>query len=96
MDVTEDIALGILLGASLALLLLTLLSYRRSGLRGLLLTSIGLTFQILLTIVLLFVSLNTDWLSKVDWWVVPLVDALVLVVVLVVATLGGRGLERSP
>jgi|GEM_PF-1704884 len=94
MVVAEDIALGLLLGAALVLLAVTLLSYRRSGLRGLLFTSIGLVFHVALTAVLLVASIYSEAFSVQDPWVLPLVDALVLAVVLVAGLLGGRRLER--
>jgi len=96
MAVVEDLLLGLLLGASLILLSFSLVSYRRSGLKGLLLLAVGLLIQIALTAALLLASLATDWFEGMDWWVVPSVGALALVIVLVVGTFGGRGLERSP
>jgi uncharacterized membrane protein YcjF (UPF0283 family) len=96
MAVVEDLLLGLLLGASLILLSFSLISYRRSGLKGLLLLAVGLLIQIAFTAALLLASLTTDWFDGMDWWVVPSVGALALVIVLVVGTLGGRGLERSP
>lgn len=96
MAVAEDLILGLLLGASLILLFFTVLAHRRSGLKGLLLMAIGLSFQIALTAALLLVSLMTEWFAGMERWVVPSVGALALVIVLVIGTLGGRGLERSP
>jgi len=96
MAVAEDLLLGLLLGASLTLLFFTVLAHRRSGLKGLLLMAIGLSFQIALTAALLLVSLMTEWFAGMEWWVVPSVGAIALVIVLVIGTLGGRGLERSP
>jgi hypothetical protein len=96
MAVAEDLLLGLLMGASLILLFLTVLAHRRSGLKGLLLMTIGLSFQIALMAVLLLVSLMTEWFADMERWVVPSVGALALVIVLVIGTLGGRGLEKSP
>jgi hypothetical protein len=96
MAVAEDLLLGLLLGASLILLFFTVLAHRRSGLKGLLLMAIGLSFQMVLTTALLLVSLMTEWFAGMEWWVVPSVGAIALVIVLVIGTLGGRGLERSP
>ena len=96
MVVVGDLLLGLLLGASLILLSFSLVSYRRSGLKGLLLLAVGLLIQIALTTALLIVSLMTEWFARIEWWVAPSVGALALVIVLVIGTLGGRGLERSP
>ncbi len=94
MIVTDYSLLGLLLGASLILLFFCLISFRRGGLRGLLLTSLGLAVHSILTALLLAIGLETDWLARLEWWVVPLADALVLAVVLLVGTIGGRALER--
>ena len=87
--------LGLLLGASLILLVFTILAYKRSGLKGLLLFAVGLLIQIALTVALLLSSLMTDWLEGMEWWVVPSVSGLTLVIVVVIGMLGGRVLERS-
>ena len=95
MAAIEDLMLGLLLGASLILLVFTILAYKRSGLKGLLLFAVGLLIQIALTVALLLSSLMTDWLEGMEWWVVPSVSGLTLVIVVVIGMLGGRVLERS-
>lgn len=95
MIITGHSILGLLLGASLILLFFSLVSFRRSGLRGLLLASVGLALQSLLTVLFLLISWRTDWFAQLAWWIVPLVDALALAIVLVVGALGGRAVERS-
>ena len=96
MVVAEDLALGLLLGTALVLLAFTLVSYRRSGLRGLLVTSGGLIFTIALTSLMLYLGLYTDFFEGLDSWVPPLIGALVLAAVLVIGIFGGRRFEESP
>jgi hypothetical protein len=95
MIVTEDLVFGLILGVSLVLLLFSIVSFRRSGLKGLRILIFGLAFQSLLAVVLLTVSLQTDWFARFEWWVVPFVDVLVLGLVLIAGTLAGRAHERS-
>jgi len=95
MIVTEDLVFGLILGISLVLLSFSIASFRRSGLKGLRTMVLGLALQSALTVVLLVVSLQTDWLAQYDWWVVPFLDVMVLVLVLIASTLAGRVHERS-
>ena len=96
MVVVEDLALGLLLGAALVLLAFTILSYRRSGLRGLLVATGGLVLTIALTSLMLYLSIYTDFFEGLDSWVPPLVGALVLAAVLVTGIFGGRRFEGPP
>jgi hypothetical protein len=95
MIVTEDLALGLLLGVSLFLLAFFALSYRLSGVGALRPTIAGLVLHNALTFFLLLAVSGTDWFTALDWWVVPLADALVLILVLSLGVLGGRAVERS-
>jgi uncharacterized membrane protein len=94
MIVTEDLVFGLILGASLVLLSFSIASFRRSGLKGLRIMMLGLALQSALTVVLLAINLQTDWLAQYDWWVIPFLDVMVLVLVLIASTLAGRAHER--
>ncbi len=96
MIVTEDLALGLFLGVSLFLLAFFVSSYHRSGVGALRPAIAGLALHSALTSFLLMANQVTDWFSQLDWWVLPLADGLVLLIVLVVGVLGGRVVERSP
>jgi hypothetical protein len=95
MIVTEDLVLGFILGTSLAILSLSLLSYRRSGLKGLRVLTMGLVVQIALTMLLLAIDLWTDWLAQGDLWAAIFFDVIVLLAVLAVGMWAGRTHERS-
>ncbi len=73
----------------------SIISFRRSGLKGLRIMTYGLAFQCALTTAVLALSLETNWFEELDWWAVPLFDVLVLVFVLAASTAGGRSHERS-
>ena len=90
-----DIALGALLGASIFLLILAVVSHRRSGLLPLLLVSIGLGVHASFTLVVLVVGHFTESLSNVDGYQLLALDAAVFVAAILIGTLGGRAVERS-
>jgi len=90
-----DAALGLLLGISAFLLALSLLAYRRSGVRGMLLLSEGLGVHIALTVALLVSAYVTDWLDTADGWTLVLVDVIVLGSVVFLGFFGGRGSAGS-
>ena len=85
-----DTAMGLLLGVSAFLLVLSLVSYRRSGVRSMLLLSEGLAVHLVFTSLLISVSYATDWLDNVDGTVMVVVDAIVLMAVIILGHFGGR------
>jgi hypothetical protein len=91
----EEPLLGLLMGISILVTSIFILSYRRSGLAGLRFMGICLATHFVLTAILLFSVVATDLLSNLDWWVVPLGDAVVLLAILIFGWLGGRIVERS-
>lgn len=95
MIVARDLVLGILLGVSLSLLIIILVSYRRSGARAFLPAIAGLSLHISLTAALMWASIMTGWLDGLDPWVAPLADGLALIVVLLLGVIGGRAIERA-
>ncbi|MEM2891819.1 MAG: hypothetical protein QXJ32_04870 [Thermoplasmata archaeon] len=95
MIVARDLVLGILLGVSLSLLIIVLVSYRRSGARAFLPAIAGLSFHISLTVVLMWADIMTGWLEGLEPWVAPLADGLVLLAVLLLGVFGGRAVERA-
>lgn len=94
MVVVEDVALGLLLGVAALLLVFSIISFRRSGLRSLYLLIGGLAFHVVLTAILFTIHVYTDIFEGVDSWAVPVADAFVLVAVLVIGIVGGRLSER--
>jgi hypothetical protein len=89
-----DILLGILMGASLVLLGLSVVSYRRSGLVSVLLVSIGLTVHSALTLFILVVGHTTDIMTNVDGVQLVGLDVAVFVAALLLGALGGKAFAR--
>jgi len=87
---TVDMALGLLLGASAFLLVLSLLSYLRSGVCSMRLLSEGLTIHFAFTALLIGAGYATDWLERVDGPTLVVVDAVVLSAVVVLGRFGGK------
>ena len=85
-----DTAIGLLLGISVFLFLLSLIAYRRSGVRRMLLLSEGLIVHISFSVVLVFSSYATDWLENVDATALVIADIAVLAAVLFLGVFGGR------
>jgi hypothetical protein len=92
---TIDTALGLLLGVSAFLLVLSFVSYRRSGVCSLALLSEGLSVHIVFTALLISVAYATDWLDRVDGMLLVVVDAVVLLAVILLGHLGGRPGART-
>jgi len=91
-----DTVLGLFLGVSAFLLVLSVMSYRRSGVRQLLLMSGALAAHIVLTMAILALASTTDWLDEVDAIIVVVVDAAVLLAAILVGLVGGRRIAGSP
>jgi hypothetical protein len=89
-----DILLGILMGASLFLLTLSLMSYRRSGMFSVLLVSVGLTIHSVLTLSILIAGHTTDMLANVDGVQIVGLDISVLIAALLLGVLGGKAFAR--
>lgn len=87
---TIDTALGLLLGISAFLLVLSLVSYRRSGVCSMRLLSEGLSIHVAFTTMLVCVGYATDWLEKVDGTLMVVIDAVILLAVIALARFGGR------
>jgi len=91
-----DTVLGLFLGVSAFLLVLSVMSYRRSGVRPLLLMSGALAAHIILTVSILALAYTTEWLDEVDANIVVVVDAAALVAAILVGLVGGRRIAGSP
>lgn len=78
------------MGVSAFLLVLSLLSYRRSGVRSMLLLSEGLSVHVIFTVLLLSVAYATDWFEDVDGVLIVVVDVVVLAAVIALGHFGGR------
>jgi hypothetical protein len=87
-----DIALGVLLGVSIFLLLLALVSQRRSGLLSLLLVSVGLGIHTAFTVAILILGHFTEQLSGVDGYQLLALDFAIFVAALMVGVLGGKAI----
>lgn len=85
-----DTFIGLLLGLSVFLLTLSVLGYRRSGVRTLLLLSEGLAVHVAFTVLLVAVAHLTELLVEVECVYLVVADAVVLVGVMVLGYLGGR------
>ncbi|UCE81083.1 MAG: hypothetical protein JSV94_01215 [Methanobacteriota archaeon] len=94
MIAVADISLGILMGVSLFLLVLSVSSYIRSGDLSLLLVSIGLFAHSTLTLSFLIAGHMTDLITNVDGLQIVVLDISVLVAALLMGVLGGRAFER--
>ena len=87
-----DVALGVLLGVSSFLLALALVSQRRSGLRSLLLVSVGLAVHIAFTVAILAVGHYSEMLSDIDGYLLLALDFLVLLAALLIGLVGGKAI----
>ena len=84
------------MGVAAFLLVLSLVSYRRSGVRSMLLLSEGLSIYVIFTVLLISVAYATDWLERVDGMLIVIADAVVLGAVLVLGHFGGRPSAGPP
>ncbi|MDQ1372236.1 MAG: hypothetical protein QG582_1152 [Candidatus Thermoplasmatota archaeon] len=84
-----DTVLGLLLGVSAFLLVLSLASYRRSGVCSMRLLSEGLFIHVAFTSLIICAGYATDWLAEVDGTLMVVVDAVVLLAVIALARFGG-------
>lgn len=96
MVAVSDTVLGLFLGVSAFLLVLSVMSYRRSGVRPLLTMSVALAAHITLTVSILGLANMTDLLDGVDPTIVVIVDGAVLVAAILVGLVGGRRIAGSP
>lgn len=96
MLVPEESVLGLLLAVSSFLLFLSAISYRRSGVRVLLVMVVGLAVHVAITVSILAMMSATDWLDTIDPIQIVAADALVLAVVIIAGLAGGRVSGRPP
>jgi|GEM_PF-6827869 len=85
-----DIAMGLLLGVSCFLLVLSLVSYRRSGVWSMRLLSEGLSVHVAITTLLICAAYATEWFDRVDGTMIVVVDAIILAAVVFLGHFGGR------
>ncbi len=85
-----DTVLGLLLGISVFLFLLSSIAYRRSGVRRMLLLSEGLIVHISFSVIVIASSYATDWLENVESTALVVADIAVLAAVLFLGLIGGR------
>ncbi|MCJ7607529.1 MAG: hypothetical protein MUO94_06770 [Thermoplasmata archaeon] len=91
-----DAALGILVVVSVFILLVSVASYRRSGVLSVLLVVVVLTVHIVLTISIFVAGHFTDVLEGVDGLQLLALNASLLIVALLVGVLGGRTVAGPP
>lgn len=85
-----DTVIGLLLGISAFLFLLSSIAYRRSGVRRMLMLSEGLIFHIAFSVIIIVSSYATDWLENVESTALVVADIAVLAAVLFLGLIGGR------
>ena len=85
-----DVAMGLLLGVSCFMLVLSLVSYRRSGVCSMRLLFEGLSVHVAFTTVLICAAYATEWFDRVDGITIVVVDAIVLAAVVFLGHFGGR------
>lgn len=91
MIVPGELALGVLLAASAFFLILSLTSYRRSGVKVLLWMAAGLTAHVVGTFLLIIATLVSDSLDDTQRLYLVIADGVALALILVVGTVEGRG-----
>lgn len=89
-----DIALGILLGLSAFLIVVALTSYRRSGVRSLMLLSVGLSFHFAFTLFVIIGVHVTDIMEGVDGMLLLVLDVAILAVAILIGLRGGKNAAR--
>lgn len=90
MEYVLDAIMGILLGISAFILVISALAYRRSGVRGTMLLLGGLALHIAVSVFILVAAHYTDWLAELDHKMIVVADAILLGIVLALGFLGGR------
>ncbi len=95
MIVIVDAALGLLLTVSALLLIISLISYKRSGVRSLALSCYVLAPSLAYDVAVLVVGHWTDWLADVDETVIVAVGAVLLAVGVIIVRVRGRLTEGS-
>lgn len=78
------------MGVSAFLLVLSLVSYRRSGVRSMRFLSEGLSVHVTFTTLLILIAYATDWFDRVDGKLIVVVDVIVLAAVILLGHFGGR------
>jgi hypothetical protein len=96
MESALDAAMGIMLGVSIFVFVLSFLAYRRSGIRATLLLPEGLALHIAFTVLIIVTAHITDWYAEVDGLPIVVADAILLVAVLSLGFFGGMSRARSP
>lgn len=91
MIVPGEFVLGILLAASAFFLVLSLTSYRRSGVKALLWMTIGLAAHVAGTFLLIITTLVSDSIDDTQRLYLVIADGVALALILVVGTVEGRG-----
>ena len=89
-----DIALGILLGLSAFLIIVALTSYRRSGVRSLMLMSVGLSIHFAFTLFVIIGVHVTDIMEGVDGMLLLVLDVAILAVAILIGLRGGKNAAR--
>jgi len=90
MIIPEELALGLLLAASVFFLVISLTSYRRSGVKVLLWMTTALTVHVAATFLLIIATLVSDSLDDTQRLYLVIADGVALALILVVGTVEGR------
>lgn len=91
----SDWIIGLLLGVSAFVFVLSIIGYRRSGVQAMRLMAEGLAMHIAFTVLVLIVVYWTDWLERVNCIIVISADAAVFACAIVIGIIGGRFGARS-
>lgn len=96
MIVIVDAILGLLLAVSALLLAICLISYRRSGVRPIVLSCYFMVASLAYDVGVLAIGHWTDWLLEVDEAFVVILGAVILAIGVTISRVGGRLAEGSP
>jgi len=95
MIVIVDAILGLLLAVSALLFAICLISYRRSGVKSIVLSCYILVGSIAYNVAVLAVGHWTDWLVSVDEALIVVIGAVILALGVMVSRVRGRSAEGS-
>lgn len=90
MIVPEELALGLLLVTSAFFLALAVTSYRRSGMKAILATALGLAAHVVATFIIVVATLINDSVDDTLRLYLVIADAAALAAILVLGFVGGR------
>lgn len=90
MIVPEELALGLLLVTSVFFLALAVTSYRRSGMKAIMATTVALAAHVVVTFIIIIATLVNDSVDDTLRLYIVITDAAALAAILVLGFWGGR------